>query len=531
MNPPQLADRTVPPSFRRFAQGIPGVLFRYVRFPDGTRGVRFASNNAERLLGLPLSEPDLLERFLQHIPPSHQKAIRSSIAFAEQREQAWEFEFPFDHSSGDRLWLYGSSAPDRVGKELIFDGALFDVTDRKETEQRRRQREMLQRKIDGLLQRVSEAVLIVNRQTGEIEDVSEAASELFRVRRDALVGANHRLLYPENRAEDYAHLLCDATDPCPGNVLTSLPDGEGLEVRTATGQAVPVTLRVGRLPGGSVPLAVAILERRPVDKRRDPGRSASSDAEETPGGRKGQERSHRKLDPDTGKAALPSPELTANLEHEFRTPITSIIGLTDLLRKDDSGDSPLPLPVSTLIKGSAQRLQEMFENLLFLVKEDASPGEAHRSTSDLREIVRDVIDDYGARADAAGVKLQSDLPEHTVLCTVEGNACRVLVRNLVSNAVKFSPEGSTVSVLVRSDEETARIQVQDDGVGMSSDAAPRIFEPFHQESEGLDRHHDGIGLGLTVVRKIVRRSEGTIDIKTTAGDGTCVTVDLPAESA
>jgi len=531
MRPSQLASRTVPPSFRRFAQSIPGVLFRYVRFPDGTRGVRFASDNAESLLGLPLSEPDLLERFLQQIPPSHQKAIRSSIAFAEEREQAWEFEFPFDHSSGDRLWLYGSSAPDRVGKELIFDGALFDVTDRKEAVQRRRQREMLQRKIDGLLQRVSEAVLIVNCQTGEIENVSEAASELFRAGRDALVGANHRLLYPEGRAEDYADLLCGATDAPPGNERTTLPDGETLKVRTATGQTVPVTLRVAALPGGSVPLAIAILETQPDSARNAPNEEARSEPVENSNRRTGQERSQRPSNRERRNANLSLKALTANLEHEIRTPITSIIGLTELLNDDASGDSPLPLPVSTLIKGSAQRLQEMFENLLFLVNEDASPKEAHRSTSDLRDVVRDVIADYGARADAADVDLQSDLPEHAVLCNMEINACRVLVRNLVSNAVKFSPEGSTVSVHLWSDEETARLQVQDDGVGMSSDADPRIFEPFHQESEGLDRHHDGIGLGLTVVRKIVRRFGGTIDIETTAGDGTHVTVDLPAGSA
>lgn len=101
-----------------------------------------------------------------------------------------------------------------------------------------------------------------------------------------------------------------------------------------------------------------------------------------------------------------------------------------------------------------------------------------------------------------------------------------MLRNLISNALKYTEEGS---VWVRAEQRngTVAIEVEDTGIGMDSEKTSALFEAFRQESEGIAREYEGSGLGLAVTKRVVDQMDGTIEVETEKGQGTCFTVQLP----
>lgn len=469
------------------------------------------------MLGLPADADDFLGRFFAQVPRSHQRALLDSIAVAEERQQGWEFEFPFSTPSGSEIWLHGSSEPGRDGEELIFDGVLQDVTARKRAEETHRHKEALCRKKDALLGRTRDALLIVNCQTGEIEDASRTASHLLRTKRSALLGKSHRLLYPEAQADDYVDALMSKAEGEANQPLVELPSGSPLHMLTATGKQIPVKVWVEAFRIGETPYALAVFQEAfesPSDDSTIQGPHPAPSANQAR---------------TAGSSGACVSALLENIDHEIRTPITSIIGLTDLLNEKQGAESLFPAAVPDLIKGSAQRLHEMLDNLIVVARLDSGQQPFRSASIDVRTVADTVIDEFKIRADRSGIDIRHCLGEEPV--TVVGNreALHRLIRNLISNAMKFTPDGGQVTVAVRATGGAAQIGVQDQGIGMRPSATNRIFAAFHQESNGLDRDHDGLGLGLTVVRRVADAFGGTIDVETDLGEGTTITVEFPSD--
>jgi len=120
---------------RGLAHSIPGVVFQFFARADGTWGNHFVSDRAESILGLSPDADDFLERFVEQIPSSHRDDFVASIEAAVDHEQPWHFETPFRRPSGDRIWLLGTSTPTRRDDQLVFNGVLLDITDRREARQ------------------------------------------------------------------------------------------------------------------------------------------------------------------------------------------------------------------------------------------------------------------------------------------------------------------------------------------------------------------------------------------------------------
>ncbi|WP_263820241.1 PAS domain S-box protein [Salinibacter sp.] len=219
----------------------------------------------------------------------------------------------------------------------------------------------------------------------------------------------------------------------------------------------------------------------------------------------------------------------ANISHEIRTPLTSIIGFAELIGSEagalDLSDSPLP-GYATMIERSGKRLLETLEGVLNLSKLQSGQMKLETAPVDLTEQIRWAVQELRPKAEEKGVRLQLE----TGCAVAEGDegGIQIVIRNLVSNAIKYTEQGGRIWVRSFRDEDRAVLEVEDTGIGMDPAVAESLFEPFRQASEGLNREYEGTGVGLAVTNKAVAQMDGSIEVDTEKDEGTRFTIQLPA---
>jgi signal transduction histidine kinase len=166
------------------------------------------------------------------------------------------------------------------------------------------------------------------------------------------------------------------------------------------------------------------------------------------------------------------------------------------------------------------------DGVLNLSKLEAGEMDLSLGPVDVAREVEAMAEEFGPQADKAGVDLCVKPTGEPVWAKADDQALQIVLRNLVSNAIKYAGKGGTVTVRTYADEEAIALEVEDDGIGIASEKVERLFEPFRQESEGWGRTYEGTGLGLTVTKKAVEKMRGSIEVETEKGEGSRFTVWL-----
>jgi signal transduction histidine kinase len=218
-------------------------------------------------------------------------------------------------------------------------------------------------------------------------------------------------------------------------------------------------------------------------------------------------------------------DLISNVSHEFRSPLMSVLGNVDLVLGELEGYSPMAVRRLEVVQRNAERLLSLVSDLL--VSASAVPT-VHPRRTDLAGLVETSIGSAQAQADATGVSLKSDVPAPL---WAHADPLRIgqALDNLVSNAIKYSSEGGSVTVSARSDGTSVQLNVQDTGMGFSEEEASRIFTRFFRTRAAREAAIPGVGLGLSITQAIVERHGGEISCVSTPGAGTTFTMTLPAE--
>ena len=222
-------------------------------------------------------------------------------------------------------------------------------------------------------------------------------------------------------------------------------------------------------------------------------------------------------------------EFLAGIGHELRTPLSAILGLTEILLDDDA--SPLPASQHSsveTIRVSGMHLLSLINDLLDLDQITNRMATLDLSEVRVADVARLALDLVRTTADKGGVRLELD--DHTDVPPVRGDRRRLgqVLLNLLENAVKFTPAGGTVGVDVwRRDPETVVCTVWDTGIGVDPGDHARVFEPFTQVDSGLDRRYVGSGLGLTLADRFVALHGGRIELVSSLGTGSRFSVVLP----
>ncbi|MGW7576700.1 sensor histidine kinase [Streptomyces sp. NPDC054765] len=219
-------------------------------------------------------------------------------------------------------------------------------------------------------------------------------------------------------------------------------------------------------------------------------------------------------------------QFVANASHELRTPLTTIRGWAQLHLHGLAQDPELIERAMLRIEGEAARMHAMVEELLLLARLDQGRPLADAPVN-LGTLADDAVTD--ARVRDPGKPITVEVPDEVFTCGDEDRLRQVL-QNLLSNALRYTPPGTPISVAARPlpGGDTVELTVSDRGPGMTRETADRIFERFYRGDESRDPAAGGAGLGLSIVKSIAEAHGGTVTVRTAPGEGSTFTVTLPA---
>ncbi len=307
--------------------------------------------------------------------------------------------------------------------------------------------------------------------------------------------------------------------------------GRTWTVRTAPGQSFMGGDSLDALPaififaGALLTLALAFTAYTVFDSRDQAARAAA----EATAGMKAQTDRLREARDRAQEADRLKTTFLANMSHELRTPLNAVIGLSSVLLNRTFGElSPKQEDYLQKISTSGDHLLELIDDML-----DLARIEAGREYLDLDDVcVVEVVDEAVAmlrtEAEAKSIRLTRASAPDQLIIQADRRRLRQIVLNLLTNALKFTPEGGDVQIEVSRGPATAHIAVRDTGIGIPPRHQDTIFKPFHQVDATLNRSRGGSGLGLALTKRLVSMHGGQIHLESAEGLGSTFTVSLPS---
>jgi PAS domain S-box-containing protein len=219
----------------------------------------------------------------------------------------------------------------------------------------------------------------------------------------------------------------------------------------------------------------------------------------------------------------------SNISHEFRTPLTLMLGPLEAMMQRPGNPPPAPGELR-MVHRNAMRLLKLVNTLLDFSRIEAGRVEALYLPTDLAASTTDIASAFHSAMDSAGLQYRIDCPPLDEPVYVDRDMWEKIILNLVSNAFKFTLSGS-IGVRLRSLDKTIELAVHDTGTGIPPDQLPHIFERFHRIQGARGRTHEGSGIGLALVHELVKLHGGSIRVESVPGQGSTFIVSIPKGSA
>jgi signal transduction histidine kinase len=225
-------------------------------------------------------------------------------------------------------------------------------------------------------------------------------------------------------------------------------------------------------------------------------------------------------------------EFLATISHELLTPLTYVIGMSSTLLRWPLGElSPRQRDYLQTIHDSGEHLLAMINDILDLSQIEAGKTVLNISEFSLVKIAENTVESLFEKAASKQVTLKLDLqldPKRDRF-TADSSRVEQILWNLLTNAIKFTPEGGTVTLRFWVEDNTAIFQIEDTGIGIPEEQQPLLFEKFQQLDTPLRRRYEGTGLGLALTKQLVELHRGRIEVESTVGIGSIFTVWIPAQ--
>ena len=222
-------------------------------------------------------------------------------------------------------------------------------------------------------------------------------------------------------------------------------------------------------------------------------------------------------------------EFVANVSHELRTPLTNIKSYAEtVIAAGDELPPELHNNFMGVIVSEADRMTRIVQDLLTLSKIDYGKMEMNVSRFSFSKAVRSVYEAVALNAESHGHTLTFSCEEN--MPDVDGDRERIeqVIMNIVSNAIKYTPDGGKIAITAATSGRNVFVRISDNGIGIPEKDLPRLFERFYRVDKARSRESGGTGLGLSIAKEILNQHKGDIRIESVYGEGTDVTITLPA---
>ena len=223
-------------------------------------------------------------------------------------------------------------------------------------------------------------------------------------------------------------------------------------------------------------------------------------------------------------------EFVADVSHELKTPITSIMGYADTLLEGEY-DKETQNRFLNVIASEARRMAQLVTDLLTLSRYDSKKIKKEETEFDLGYLVKKCQEKLKFEIEKKGHNMECFVTASVPPVQADKYGIERVVLNILSNAIKYTPENGTIKVYVGFVYNDAYIKVIDNGIGIPEEDLGRIFERFYRVDKARTREMGGTGLGLSIAKEILDQNKGSIDIKSEVGKGTEVVIRLPAKKA
>lgn len=237
-------------------------------------------------------------------------------------------------------------------------------------------------------------------------------------------------------------------------------------------------------------------------------------------------RRNRAFELDAKRAQVQS-DFVAAVSHEFRSPLTTIRTITDLLTDDRIPDEALRRQSFQYLRRETRRLQSLVEDLLVFGKIESGTSHYRLITCDAFRILKAVVADFREQAEATGFDIELDLTPESALIRADEESFRRIIRNLLENAVKYSPTSRQIWVLGAIEKQMVLLSVRDRGMGIDPTDQRAIFQRFYRGSAAKKAGIKGTGIGLAMAQQICDAMGGEIHLQSEVGIGSTFTVVFP----
>ena len=303
----------------------------------------------------------------------------------------------------------------------------------------------------------------------------------------------------------------------------------------ANNEAIAVEFRVRRAGSGEAARYVFVEMRcRPMPPEADArGRTGIVAVTRDIADRKAQEAELLKTRDEAESASRAKTQFLANMSHELRTPLNAVIGFSEILSRELFGalGEVRYRDYAHLIHESGEHLLHMVNHILDMSKIEAGKFKIVKEPFDVGPLVKSCCDLMRHTAEQRSLSLIVDIEPGIPELPADKRACKQMLLNVISNAIKFTDPGGWVRVSAKVVDRNVVLSVADNGIGIAEADLPKLGKPFVQANNSYDRSYDGAGLGLSVVKGLAKLHGGVLELTSTLGSGTTASILLPLDSA
>lgn len=473
--------------FRELADLLPQTVFEtdrkgLITYSNKAGFVTFGYSRIELKRGL---------HALQFFDINDRKRVLNALQakrFQSRSSGGHEFMVFRRDGTGFPALVYIAPITDRNGPSG-YRGIVVDITDLKKSERKLQEN---QQKYLNLFQAIPDAIIVVDTASSRLLEWNRQAQLFFGYEQEELDCLHIVDLFSEDRREDVQSYFGTLSERASATLETQVVTRQGLQIDVHLTSAMFVADRIPRF--------VAIF--RDISEQKKSERLI---------------RENIRLKND----------FISTVSHELRTPLFSILGFTGtLLQEQDELDRATRMEFLSIIHDESKRLSSLIEDVLMISRIDSGRVSYKKSDIDPSVTVSEVCRNLKIRADEKKIELHLKVSVPARHLYADPDALKQVAINIIGNALKFTPSGGRVDVLLSYDEHSMLLSVRDNGPGIPETELEKVFEKFYRAGNSGEAV-DGTGLGLAIAREIVEAHEGSITVQSILHKGTDFLVRLP----